>query len=115
MNGLYKETTYNGTMMGMPFMGKSTMGYDNAEKKFKSTWIDNFGSGIMMFEGTYDDATKTITLLAKYTDPATKKESTWKEVDTFIDENTMTMEMFTVEGDKETKVLQQKATRKGKA
>jgi len=115
INGLYKESTYTGTMMSMPFMGKSIMGYDNAKKIFVSTWIDNFGSGIIMFEGKYDKATNSITMTGEYTDPATKKEVTWKQVTKMIDENTYTVEMYSIEGDKETKAMEQTATRKGEA
>ncbi len=111
-NGLYKETDYSGTMMGMPFMGKAILGYDNAKKKFVSTWVDNFGSGILMMEGSYDEGNKALTLMGGYTDPATKKEVKWKQVNTMVDDNTYTMDMYTVEGDKETKVMEQKATRK---
>lgn len=52
-------------MMGMPFEGHGTLAYDNHRKMFVSTWIDNMGSGIMVLEGTYDDASKTLTLMGK--------------------------------------------------
>lgn len=114
-NGLYKETDYTGTMMGMPFIGKAIMGYDNAKKVFVSTWVDNFGSGMLMMEGNYDEATKAITMVGGYKDPATKKDVTWKQIHTMVDENTYTMEMYTIEGDKETKAMEQTATRKAGA
>ena len=49
----------DGKKQEMTFKGTSIEGYDNAKKKFVSTWIDNMGTGIMMSEGTYDPATKT--------------------------------------------------------
>jgi Protein of unknown function (DUF1579) len=49
----------DGKKTEMTFKGKSIEGYDNAKKKFVSSWIDNMGTGIMMSEGTYDPATKT--------------------------------------------------------
>jgi hypothetical protein len=36
-------------------------GYDNVKKKFVNTWGDNMGTGIMMAEGDYDPATKSLT------------------------------------------------------
>ena len=47
MGGRYQLSKSTGTMMGMPFEGMSTVGYDNAKKQFTSTWIDNFGTGTM--------------------------------------------------------------------
>jgi hypothetical protein len=49
----------DGKKQEMTFKGRSIEGYDNARKKFVSSWIDNMGTGIMMSEGTYDPATKT--------------------------------------------------------
>ena len=52
MNGHYQQMTYKGDMMGMPFEGSSTTGYDNAKKMFTSSWVDNMSTGIMYMEGT---------------------------------------------------------------
>ena len=49
----------DGKKQEMTFKGTSIEGYDNAKKKFVSSWVDNMGTGIMMSEGTYDPATKT--------------------------------------------------------
>ena len=54
MGDRYLDETYTGTMMGMPFEGHSTMAYDNVQKKYLSTWIDNMGTGIMFGSGTCD-------------------------------------------------------------
>jgi hypothetical protein len=44
----------------------SVEGYDNAKKKFVRAIIDNhFDTGILMFEGDYDSATKSITYNAE--------------------------------------------------
>src|SRR5687767_13932178 len=51
LNGLYQTSSFKGNMMGMPFEGVSTTGYDNHKKKFITSWIDNMGSGIMHMEG----------------------------------------------------------------
>jgi hypothetical protein len=59
MNGKYQSSKHSGNMMGMPFEGMSVTGYDNATKKFTSTWIDNWSTGIMTMTGSWDDASKT--------------------------------------------------------
>jgi hypothetical protein len=94
MNGMYQESTHTGEMMGMPFNGRSTVGFDNHEKQFVSTWIDNMGSGIMVLKGPWDEATKTMTLKGKMVDPGTKGEMAVRETFKIIDDNTQEMEMF---------------------
>lgn len=113
MNGLYQESTHSGEMMGMPFNGRSTVGYDNHEKQFVSTWIDNMGSGMMVMKGPWDEATKTMTLKGKMVDPASKGEMTVRETFKIIDENTQEMEMFvTMPDGSEFKNMNIKFTRK---
>ena len=94
LNGLYQEGKMKGTMMGMPFEGRSTMGYDNAKKKFVSTWIDNMGSGIVYMTGTYDDASKTLNLKGSQTDPTTGKDMDIREVMKVNDDKNYTLEMY---------------------
>jgi hypothetical protein len=70
MEGRYFVTDVTGHMM-MPgadgkmkqftFKGMGMDGYDNVKKKFVNTWGDNMGTGIMMAEGDYDPATKSLT------------------------------------------------------
>ena len=113
MNGLYQESTHTGTMMGMPFNGKSLLAYDNHRKEFVSTWIDNMGSGIMVMKGTWDDASKMCTLKGTMVDPGTKMDTNVKETFKVIDDNTQEMEMFvTMPDGKEFKTMHINFTRK---
>ena len=75
MNGLYQVGNFSTSMMGMPMMGQSTLGYDNAKKWFVLSWIDNLGSGIVYMTGTYDEKTKTLSLKGKQTDPMSGKDT----------------------------------------
>lgn len=93
-NGLYQESTHTGDMMGMPFQGRSTLGYDNHRKEFVSTWIDNMGSGVMLMKGTWDEATKTMNLKGTVVDPGTKEDCNVRETFKIVDANTQQMEMF---------------------
>lgn len=93
-NGLYQESVHQATMMGMPFEGHGTLGFDNIKKVFVSSWIDNMGSGLMMMEGPWDEATKTVTMKGTTIDPMTGKSCDMREVFKVIDNNTQTMEMY---------------------
>jgi hypothetical protein len=112
LGGRYQEGTFTGDMMGMPFEGRSIVGYDNAKKVFQSSWVDNMGTGFMNMEGVYDPNTKTLTSKGKMVDPGTGKEMEMREVLTFIDDNTQKMEMFCTKNGKEEKAMEIYSKRK---
>ena len=112
MGGRYQQGTYKGQMNGMPFEGVSTLGYDNAEKVFVSTWMDNMGTGIMYMKGKMDDATKTINFNGTMVDPATGKECKVREVVSFPDDKTQKMEMYGDQGGKEMKWMEMTMAKK---
>lgn len=113
MGGRYQEAHYKGDFMGQPMEGTGTTGYNNASKKFETTWIDNMGSGTMMMAGTMDPATKTISFTGSQTDPMTGKEMSIRETLQMVDDNTQLMTMYmTPEGGSEMKTMEIKYTKK---
>jgi hypothetical protein len=112
LGDLYQESIHKGMMMGMPFEGRGTCGYDNAKKVFQSTWVDNMGSGIMFLEGKYDETSKAITMKGKMIDPATGKTENVREVLKFVDNNLQLMEMYVTKNGKEFKNMEIKLSRK---
>ncbi len=112
LDGRYQYATHNATMMGMPFQGISIFGYDNIKKKFVSSWMDNFGTGILNMEGNIDEATNTITLTGKQIDVMTGKEMDIKETFRMVDSNNQVMEMFMTNNSQEMKTMEINFTRK---
>jgi Protein of unknown function (DUF1579) len=113
LGGRYQQSMHKSSMGGMPFEGMGTVGYDNSKKMFFSTWIDNMGTGMMMMEGPYDAATKTMNLKGKMRDCTTDKDCDVREVFKIIDDKNQMMEMYSTEpGGKEMKVMELKLTRK---
>jgi len=112
MGGRYQESTVKGKMMGMDFEGKSLMGYDNAKKKFICSWVDNMGTGMMMTEGTYNEASKTLEMKGMMTDPTTGKDAPVRQVYGIIDDKTQTMEMYCEMDGKEMKTMDMKLVKK---
>jgi len=94
LGGRYQETVNTATMMGMPFEGRGLLGYNNATKMFESAWVDNMGTGVMKMTGSWDAATKSVTLTGKGVDPATMTEKDSRQVFTVVDDRTQTMTMF---------------------
>jgi len=113
LDGRFLETHHTASMMGMPFEGWGTIGYDNAKKMFVSSWVDNFGTGLMYMEGTWDDAQKAIVSKGKFPDPESGKDMEMKEIYKIIDNNSRVMEMYVTGPDgKDFKVMELKYTRK---
>jgi len=112
LGGRYQVSEYKGTMMGVPFEGKETTAYDNAKKKFITTWIDNTGTGMMYMEGTYDAAAKSLNMAGKMIDPSTGQECDMRQVIKMVDDKTQVMEMYDTKGGKEYKSMEIKLTKK---
>ncbi|RYD72488.1 MAG: DUF1579 domain-containing protein [Sphingobacteriales bacterium] len=115
LGGRYQESFHTGDMMGMPFEGISVMGYDNAKKKFISTWVDNVGTGVMMLEGTWDAASKTLTSAGKCVDPSagTDKEMSVRQILKVVDDKNHVFEMYGPGHDgKEYKMMEIKMVKK---
>jgi len=111
LGGRYQQSIYKGKMMGMDFEGYNTLAYDNAKKKFMSTWIDNTGTGLMYMEGPYDEATKTVKLEGTSVDPSTGKGYEMREEMKIIDDKTQLMTMYTKKNGKEFKSMEIRMTK----
>ena len=89
MGGFWQLSEFKSEMMGQPFEGRGTMGYDPAKKKYVGTWVDTMTPGYYTVEGTYDAATKTLTGVMEGPDPSgqvakTKETTVWKDADTRV-------------------------------
>ena len=104
--GRFLEETVKGEWMGKPFEGRSTMGYDNHQKEYFSIWLDNMMTGYMLATGSYDPATKTLTLKGDFDCPIRGK-MTVRSVIKINDENTHTYESYSTGADgKEIKTME---------
>jgi hypothetical protein len=111
LGGRYLQYTHKTILMRIPFEGMGIMGYDNNKKVFVSNWQDNWGTSMLYFEGSMDNATKTITLKGQYDDPAYGKAELRQEIK-MIDDNHMEEEMYiTLQGGKESKYFDMKLTK----
>lgn len=112
MGGRYMEYKFKGDFMGMPFEGQGVMAYDNAAKKFYSTWHDSMSTGLMYMEGTYNEKTQTMTSIGNSVDPMTGNPMQTKEITKYHSKDKHSMEMFmTIEG-QEIKTMEITYTRK---
>jgi Protein of unknown function (DUF1579) len=111
LGGRYQQSKITGDYGGMPFEGFSLLSYDNAKKIFTSTWLDNFGTGTMTLEGTWDGTSKTITFKGKMFDPMSSKDIDVKETIQYVDDNTVKQAMFVESASGEFKTMEITSTR----
>ncbi len=112
LGGRYMQMKVSGKMMGMDYNGISVTGYDNGKKMWVSSYIDNFGTGLMYMEGTMDEASQKIVLTGKMYDPMSGKDMIDKQTIKMVDDKTCEMEMFSVIDGKDVKTMEIKYTKK---
>jgi hypothetical protein len=62
LNGLWLLEHFKGDFGGTPFEGVGATSYDPAKKKYVNVWLDSMSTSPMLSEGTYNKATKTMTM-----------------------------------------------------
>ena len=82
--GLWLVADFDGSIMGMPFSGHETVGYDPTTKKYLLVWVDSMSTSFAQGEGTYDAKTNTMTFLVKGRD-MTGAAATWRQTDVWKD------------------------------
>jgi hypothetical protein len=115
MDGRYVKCEITGEMPGMgPYLATGFYGYDNVAKTFVSSFIDNHSTGIMNGVGELSADGKTLTWNFSYHCPLTGKPATIREVETILDGNHKTLEMFGADpkSGKEFKMMSIEMTRK---
>ena len=90
---------------------KTIEGYDNAKRKFVSAMVDNhFDTGILLFEGSYDPATRTISYTNEAEESPGSIEKNWKLI-RFVDQNHYVEEGYVEEKGTKKKVTELSFTR----
>jgi hypothetical protein len=111
LGGRYLVEKFTGTFMGMPFEGIGTLAYDNVQKKYVSTWIDNMGTGVMTSTGSCDGK-GAWNMSGDMADPMSGAMVKTRSVTKVVDDNTLVMEMYMPGADgKEFKMMEITARR----
>lgn len=62
LGGFWLIDNFQATLMGAPFRGQGTTGYDPVKKKYVGTWVDSMTPSLMIIEGNYDKTGKILTM-----------------------------------------------------
>lgn len=115
MDGRYIKCEVTGELPGMGlFNGFGLTGYDNVSQKFVGSWIDNHSTGIMQGVGELSKDGKSIAWNFTTHCPLTKKPIVVRQIESYPDEKTQILEMFTTDpkSQKEYKCMRIEFTRK---
>jgi hypothetical protein len=93
LGGLWVASTFEGEMMGMKFSGRGYDTYDEGKKKYVGVWMDSMSTLPMVMEGTYDKASRTMTMIGDAPGPDGKMAK-HKIVTKMPDDNTMDFAMY---------------------
>jgi hypothetical protein len=117
MKGLYVQENFTGDFLGMKFQGQGILGYDVNKKKYLMAWIDNFGTGISLNQGSYDADAKTLTFTGEEDNPMMGGKMKTKDVLKLVSDDEQSFEMFRtpITTGKEFKVMEITYTRAQKA
>lgn len=95
LGGLWIATRYDDPgMLGGAFAGAQLLGYDPAKKKYVAAWADSQSTALSLQDGTYDEATRTLTLSGPSVDPMTGQQGTVRSVLRWSDDDHRVQTMF---------------------
>jgi hypothetical protein len=108
LGDLWVLSDYKGEFAGAPFEGRGQTGYDPKKGKYVGTWVDTMSLSVTVMEGTFDEATKTMTMSSDEADPGSGKPMKARYVTQYKDQNTkvFTMSMKPMEAKDYVKVLE---------
>jgi hypothetical protein len=84
----------SGSMMGMPFSGRGSTGFDNVSGKYWATWNDSMSTGIMVSEGTCDPASKACSFTGSWNDAIKKGPVTARMTSRWTSPTTEVFELY---------------------
>lgn len=114
MDGRYVQEEFDGEFMGKPFRGMSLTGYDNTTGKYKTVWIDNMSTAMVISEGDVADGGRTFTLTGTYNCPVTdQKDMAMKQVIRVLSQDEHVFEMHDLSKGAGSKTMEITYTRQG--
>ena len=98
MGGRFVQVTQSETRMKLAFEALTTLGFNEALGKYTADVIDTAGAQSVRFTGTYDAATKKLTMTTRYSEGKTTRLTIKRTVTTFLDDKMWTFEEFVSHG-----------------
>lgn len=94
LGGRFLEWQHTGDFFGSPYSGRGFDGYNNADKRYESVWMDNFGTLMVTYTGECSDNGKTRVIEGSFSNPMAGVTIEQKNVHTWIDEDHLKVESY---------------------
>lgn len=85
LGGRFVQEDYTTTLNGHPFHGLGVTGFDRQKNAYVAMWLDDFGTGFIPLEGTFDAAGRVLTLVGGV--PPGRTTGGWRMTDTWWDKD----------------------------
>ncbi len=113
MDGRYQVTMLTAEILGQPMEGMSVLAFDTTTQEFINTWIDNFGTGMLIMQGMWNQQNpKQIDFTGTMIEPGTGKEIFVRQEYVFVDKDTQKMRLWYNLGEGEYEAMYVVYTRK---
>ena len=94
VGGFWTVSLFQSEMMGAPFTGRCTMGFNPKSGKWIGTWIDSMMPHMYVMEGEYDAEGKVLTLLSDGPAPGSGDLTQYRSMVERLDDGNRRFEMF---------------------
>ncbi len=94
LGSMWLVSKFEGDMMGTPFVGQSTTGYDPTEKKYVGTWVDSISPYLTSMTGAFDARTQQLTMNTECRCFMTGEMRSGKMVSKVTSDDTRVLEMY---------------------
>ena len=112
LGGRWVMEEHTGTMMGMPYLGKGMMGYDNYKNLYVGTWYSNMSTEMLQMVGARNPKTGVVTMYGVMDEPQLSVHGrTIKYVIKQTDDDHFTFEIIDLHASDDYKVIEITYTR----
>lgn len=94
VGGFWTLSRFTADFMGMPFVGRCTLGWDARKEKFVGSWIDSMSSTMFVMEGDFSADGRTLEMRCEGPHMATGDIVPMRMVTSYGDDGTHTFDMF---------------------
>ncbi len=113
LGGRWVMEEHTGTMMGMPYLGKGMMGYDNYKNLYVGTWYSNMSTEMLQMVGGRHPKTGVVTMYGVMDEPQLSVHGrTIKYVIKQTDDDHFTFEIIDLHASDDYKVIELNYTRR---
>ncbi len=94
VGGFWTVSRFESDFMGMPFVGRCTLGWDGMANEFVGVWVDSMSPHMFAMRGTFDAAKHVLTMKARGPNMQTGEMTDFRMVTTFRDADHFAFDMF---------------------